>query len=532
MNATRSTGRAPVTAPAAATVRAVVTDPTLEAPPLVEPAAPERQARSEQSFVLRWGWLIAGCGLVVLSTILLLWARTRPGYDPYGWLVWGYQTLHLSLDLGGAPSWKPLPYLFTVPYALAGHRDELRLWMITAVTVSLAGSMFAGRIAYRITDESMPRDAHGPVRRFAPAAAALFAGASVLGLQDYMHYILSVQSDPIIVTACLASIDMCLCGRPRWAFVFAVLGSLGRPEVWPFLGMYSIWAWFKVPSMRWMLYGGIALVGFMWFGIPWITNGRPDIAGELALRSPRALHQNKLTGTIGRFAGLQYPAVWVAALVCVAIAIQRRDRLVLALAGAVAAWVAIEIAFAFHGFPALPRYMFEAGAVGAVLAGVGVGWVLTELPKLRPRLPHWSGIPVVVVLVATVVPGAVARTSAERQDLRHERGRTNEIGLLQTTINALGGYGAIRRCGEPVTVVGYASALAWDTRLDVGSVGYLPGVEMRRKYPIVLLLPVSPGGWSVRPWHTLRTQRRQCSRLDASYVLTKQHPSGALRRHG
>ena len=51
----------------------------------------------------------------------MLYARTRPGYDPYGWLVWGQLTIHLELDTNGAPSWKPLPYLFTVPYALFGH---------------------------------------------------------------------------------------------------------------------------------------------------------------------------------------------------------------------------------------------------------------------------------------------------------------------------------------------------------------------------------------------------------------------------
>lgn len=70
---------------------------------------------------------------------------------------------------------------------------------------------------------------------------------------------------------------------------------------------------------------------------------------------------------------------------------------------------------------------------------------------------------------------------AERTDLRLQRGGTNEIGLLQTAIHRLGGYQAIRACGEPVTVVEFASLLAWDTRLDVGSVAYLPGFEKRRR---------------------------------------------------
>jgi hypothetical protein len=481
--------------------------------------------------VRRHAWIITGIGLILFSVALLLWARTRPGYDPYGWLVWGYQTLHLSLDLGGAPSWKPLPYLFTVPYALAGHRYELRLWMVTAVALSLAGSIFAGRIAYRVTAAGQTAQAGGErVRPYAPIVAAVFAGVALLGLEDYMHYILSVQSDPMIVTFCLAGIDMYLCGRYRWALVFGVLGSLGRPEVWPFLGVFMIWAWFKVPAMRWMLIGAVALIAFMWFGIPWITNGRPNIAGELALRSPRELHQNKVTGTIARFTELHYLPVWIAAIGAVAVAVLRRNRLVMALAAAVVVWVLIEIAFAFHGFPALPRYMFEPAGVAAVLAGIGVGWALSDLPALRRGLPWWAGIPVVAALIATLVPGAASRLRAERTDLRLQRGRTNEIGLLQTTIDKLGGYHHIRACGEPVTIVEYASVLAWDTRLDIGFVGYLPGLEKRKKYPTVLFGTVRPGGWSVLPWHTRPADRSLCSDLRASYVLTKQNPFGTLKR--
>jgi hypothetical protein len=497
-------------------------------PLIVEPALLGPPRSSLGLLMRRHRWVITGFGLVVASMILLLWARTRPGYDPYGWLVWGYQTLHLTLDLGGAPSWKPLPYLFTVPYALAGHY-ELWLWLITAVAVSLAGSVFAGRIAYRVTSSrSAELRSSKPLGRYAPVVAAMFAGVGLLGLEDYMHYILSAQSDPMIVTFCLAGIDMYLCGRHRWAFAFGVLASLGRPEVWPFLALYSIWAWFKVPSMRAMLCGGIALVAFMWFGVPWITNGRPDIAGQLALRSPRELHQNKASGTIGRFTGLQDLPVWIAALGTAALAVLRRNRLVLALAGSVVLWVMIEIAFAFHGFPALPRYMFEAGGVVAVLAGIGVGWVLTDLPQLRRSLPWWSGIPVVMVLIVSLIPGALARIRAERVDLRHERGRNDQIALLQTTIDRLGSYRHIRDCGEPVTIVEYASALAWLTHLDVGSVGYIPNRELRQKHPIVLLLPVPAGGWTVRPWHSQPRQRKACSDLHAAYVLTKQNPAGAL----
>ena len=167
--------------------------------------------------------------------LVVVWAKTRPGYDPYGWLVWGRQTILGHLDTNAAPSWKPLPYLFTLPYALFGHY-QLWLWMVTSVAISLSGVIFAARIAYKLTDAP-------PERRWAAYVAGAFAGAALLGITDYMHYVLSAQSDPLIASLCLGAVDCHLCKRPRWAFGLLVLASLGRPEVWPFIAAYAIWAW-------------------------------------------------------------------------------------------------------------------------------------------------------------------------------------------------------------------------------------------------------------------------------------------------
>src|SRR4030081_2085994 len=112
------------------------------------------------------------------------------------------------------------------------------------------------------------------------------------------------------------------------------------------------------------------------------------------------------------------------ALFTVAVAFVRRNRLVLFLAAGSALWVIVEIAFALHGWPALPRYVMEPAGVAAVLAGTAGGWILLEAPRLRGGLPRWAGGPVVVLLVALLVPGALARMRTERRDLRHERGRT------------------------------------------------------------------------------------------------------------
>jgi hypothetical protein len=512
-----------------------VAESTLEAPPIPEPATADQSLAREpapwtlRAYVGEHPWLSTGVGIVLISTALVVWARTRPSYDAYGWLVWGYQTLHGSLDLGGAPSWKPLPFLFTVPYALFGHY-QLWLWMITATSVALAGPVFAGRIAFRLTGGSELRDDREPLRRYAPWVAAAIAGAAVLGLEDYFHYILSAQSDPMLVTFVLAAIDMFLIGRYRWTLVFGVLAALGRPEVWPFLGLFMIWAWFKAPGMRWWLVGGVAVIAFMWFGIPTITNGRPDIAGQLAQQSPRALRSNRFFGTIGRYNELQYLPLWLAAAFAVVLALIRRNRVVLALAAGALGWVVVEIAFAYHGWPALPRYMFEAAAVAAVLAGVGAGWLLLEAPRVGHGVPRWAGAVVVVVLAASLIPGALHRARTERQDLRHERGRTHEISLLQSATLRLGGSRHILNCGQPVTDVGYVSTLAWLYHIDVGSVGglqqHVEAAELRnRAIPKVLFKPLTQGGWNVEPWHTRSFQVARCAGLHITYTS-----SGALIR--
>jgi hypothetical protein len=41
----------------------------------------------------------------------------------------------------------------------------------------------------------------------------------------------------------------------------------------------------------------------------------------------------------------------------------------------------------------------------------------------------------------------------------------------------------IRECGEPVKVVEYSNALAWLTRLDVGSVGFMASEDATQKAP-------------------------------------------------
>ncbi|HUA70152.1 MAG TPA: hypothetical protein VMA96_03695, partial [Solirubrobacteraceae bacterium] len=86
-----------------------MSEQTLDAPPIDAPDRPTREAGRGRdvdwrALAYRWRWVLTAAGLLLVSLAIVLYARTRPGYDPYGWLVWGKLTIHLKLDTNGAPS--------------------------------------------------------------------------------------------------------------------------------------------------------------------------------------------------------------------------------------------------------------------------------------------------------------------------------------------------------------------------------------------------------------------------------------------
>ena len=356
----------------------------------------------------------------------------------------------------------------------------------------------------------------------------MFAGAALLGLQNYMHYTLSFQSDTMITTLCLAAIDAWVSGRPRLAFLVGCFAGLGRPEVWTTLAPLTLWLWLKRPAMRRLLVAGWVVILAFWFGVPTITNHRPLLAEQLALKSPRELHQNKIIGTIHRFTGLTWLPVQLACLFALALAWVRRNWTVLLLGLSAVTWVAVEIVLVLRGLPGVPRYLFEPAAIETVLAGTALGWILIEVKRSTARRAlRVGGIVVAAVLVGAMVPAAIARMRDEHRDLRHERMRTTVINRLASTINALGGYKRVRLCGHPVTNVEYVSIMAWYAKLNVGKIGYLPRRELKKPYPIVLFTQLH-SGWQAQTYHQQGALRTACSSMNAAWIYTRPHPNGVL----
>jgi hypothetical protein len=509
--------------------------PSIEVPDGPPSPTPRHRDVDWRDLAYRYRWVLTAAGLLLVSLGIVLYARTRPGYDPYGWLVWGKLAIHLELDTNGAPSWKPLPFLFTVPYAVVGHY-ALWLWMVTSVAISLSGLIFAWRIAFRLTYSR-------PERRYASYVAGLFAAAFVLAMQDpvghysYVHYILSAESDTMIVSLCLLAIDLHLSGHHKAAFWIWWLGALGRPEVWPFYGLAGLWLWRSHPSYRRWLYASVVLLAFLWFGIPGLSSKSFLTAGNIAENSPRAIHGNKITGTVDRFHELLPNTIWIAAVLTVAWAVWRRRIAILVLTAGALLWVLIEIAFALHGFPAVPRYMFEAGAVVGILAAVFIGRIVHELPGLLSQLARrvaggvggrsiparvathvgtWGTVLVLVLISGSMLGAAHRQERLERVDLRHERARTVLIGRLSGVVKTLGTSNMFA-CGQPNIPIEYQSMFAWYAGVKTGVLYVSPGYLKVHPHPLVNIYPIAGAGWKVFPSHVDPAHRAACSKMVLIY---------------
>ncbi len=456
-------------------------------------------------------WLTVGACVILAAIAWVVLTRMRPTYDAFGWLVWGRQALHWNLNTDGAPSWKPLTFAFTLPYGLARADGQMWLWMITSSAAALAGGVFAGRIAYRLTGPC-------PHRPWAPFAAAAFAGIGVLGINGYSELVLIANSDPMVVTLCLAAIDSHLSGHPRLAFLSIVLVSLGRPEGWAFAGLYAVWAWRTVPSMRALTAVGVALIPLSWFVVPALTSHSWFISGDLALNSPNAIHGNKIVGVLGRLRGLYEPPMQLAVVFALVLAVARRDRAWMTLAGAALLWVAIEIAFAYHGWSAVGRYLIEPAAVLVVLAGAAIGRVLAYRPG-GGGVVAWAPVALVVLLVVALVPAARSRARATHREIDDARRGATQLSWLEAAVARDGGAARIKSCGQPVTPLGYQSEVAWAIGLNVGSVGYRPAASIARDAPIVLFEPLDHG-WNVRPIHVRASDASRCDRRAITSALS------------
>jgi hypothetical protein len=455
-----------------------------------------------------WGW-VAGTAIILLLAVAFVVATgMRPAYDAYGWLVWGRQAVHLRLDTDSAPSWKPLTFLFTFPYALLVGRSALWLWMVTAVAAGFAAPVFGARTAYRLTID-------GGARRYAALLAGAFAGAAVLGIAGYWHFMLIATADPMMVALTLAAIDCAVWGRPRWAWALTVLVCLGRPEAWPIALVYAAWAWRARPAMRAGLVVGLALIPLLWFGIPALTSQSWLIAGDVLGESTAPLTGNKLLAVMRGFVSLYELPMQIAALAALVLALVLRRWRWLLLGATAAVWLACEVALAWHGWGVAPRYMFEPAAVLIVVAAAGVGQALA-LDRRRLGLLRWPAVAAVLALAVTLAPHARIRARLVHNGIVLGRTWARQIRRLHDVIAREGGPKRILACGAAVTTVPYQSIVAWELDQNVFEVGWNPSTWIALGPPLVYFQPVA-AGWQIIPVHSFFSRDPAgCQRLQTS----------------
>src|ERR671914_2757091 len=214
--------------------------------------APSHPAPSERP--RPWKLLVLGC--LVLAA-LAQYLPAGPTYDPWAWLVWGREITEWELDTRTGPSWKPLPVLFTTPFALTGDDAAPELWLVIAQAGGLLAFAFTFRLAARL----------------AGWPAGVIAAAGLIVADEFIRNFARGNSEGLLVGLCLWAIERHLDGHRRQAFLLGVAAGLLRPELWPFLLLYGLWLMWTDPRTRLLVLGSGALTVVAWLMPEYLGSG-------------------------------------------------------------------------------------------------------------------------------------------------------------------------------------------------------------------------------------------------------------------
>ena len=400
--------------------------------------------------------------LAVLSAAVL---PTVPSYDPWSWISWGREVVdpHLGFVISGGPSWKPLPWFFTIVYALFGTAAAPTLWVITARAGGLLGLVAAYRLAARVVGAP----------RWAAVSAGVLAAGGVVVTQEWFYYMFRGTSEPMLVACGLWAIDRHLERRYGWAFVLGVALGLMRPEAWPLLIVYGAWLWFRHGSirMRALVVLGLFSLPFFWFVPPWIGSGHPFLAASHAADYNGQLGAHPFFTVLGRGLDIQTIPVLVLGAVAVAVAWLRRPRdwLTLSLGAGALVWWVVVIGMTLDGYPGLERFYLPAAGVTCVLAGVGIVRIAEMLS--RGRLVVALGV--VAAIVALTIPFTGGRLNEARRQERVASQAVTRLDQLSAAVAAVGGHARVFPCKSSFSAVnhGVQTALAWKLHVTLGRVG-------------------------------------------------------------
>src|SRR3954452_15449498 len=210
--------------------------------------------------------LAAVAAVCLALGLLSLVGPSSPTYDPWAWLIWGREILHLNLDTRFGPSWKPLPVALTTVFALVPGAAPA-LWVAVARAGGAAALAFGCRVA---------RALGGGV------AGGLLAAGCLLVSTDFVRFAGVGDSEGLLVALLLAALELHLASRRRAALWAGFGAALLRPESWPFVGLYALWLARRDRSARRLVTGLTVATLALWFGPELWGSGNPWRAGQRA----------------------------------------------------------------------------------------------------------------------------------------------------------------------------------------------------------------------------------------------------------
>src|SRR4051812_31789753 len=465
---------------------------------------------------------LAVLGLTALSFLL----PAAPTYDPWAWIIWGREIMHLDLSTVDGPSWKPLPVLLTTPFSLFGGLAP-DLWLFVARAGAIAGVVMLFRLGRRFGGITAGVAAAVP---YALASWTIRNGA--LG-----------NSEGLLVALALGAVERHLEGRRGTAFALALGAALLRPEAWPFFGLYGLWLLWREPSLRRWVVLAFAALPALWLLPEWWGSGdllraahraqnplgntpafakdpsRPVPAQfERMLPQPlglgptppptrpgppppvravldqfeRMLPQPLWLGRIAHPIELGLAALGGAAVVRVLRRdVARHDLLVVAalLAGALL-WVLEVALMTSDGFSGNVRYLVMPAALVFLGAGIGAGWAVRAVlgARLSASLPLGLALGALVVF-AFVWPARDA-LRADHDALVYQARLADRVPAL---VARAGGADRLRACGEIYTGPVQVPLVAWNLHMHTTLVHSTPPIRPAVVFRAKSTPPERPG---------------------------------------
>src|SRR5690606_4359435 len=145
--------------------------------------------------------------------------------------------------------------------------------------------------------------------------------------------------EPLLVALLLGAVWAAIDGRRRTVLALGTAGCLLRPECWPFLALWALWACRRDPGLRLPALAAAALIPLAWFVPDLIGAGTPLEGSETARQG--GLEPLDALRAIGRALAAPLAAAWLGLALLLATARGRPERpLDLLLAGALA-WIGL-----------------------------------------------------------------------------------------------------------------------------------------------------------------------------------------------